>query len=205
MKALAHTFASAALLAVMPGAAISQPSMLRAVEYYHAEWGHYFVTALPEEINVLDNAVTKSWIRTGQEFNVYALDRAPTGTQQVCRFFSDQAYAPISSHFHTPFDGECAGVMKNPKWLFEGRVFAVTAVSFASNVGTCPLGTQSVYRMYNNGQGGAPNHRYITSVGLTDQMFALGWCDEGFGAPPPGPDGKCSGLHHPGVIFCSPN
>lgn len=204
MRALAHIVSFAALLFVS-GTSVSQPSTLRAIEYYHTEWGHYFVTALPDEINILDNIAVKSWTRTGQEFNVYALDSAPPGTQQVCRFFSDQAFAPISSHFYTPFDGECAGVMKNPKWLFEGRVFAVTAVSVVANGGTCPAGTQSIYRMYNDGRGGAPNHRYITNVALTDEMFAQGWCDEGFGAPPPGPSGKCSTAHHPGLIFCAPN
>ena len=57
--------------------------------------------------------------------------------------------------------------------------------------GNCAAGTQAVYRLYNNGQGGAPNHRYTTSLAVRSQMRALGWRSEGLGAN--------------GVTMCSPN
>jgi hypothetical protein len=38
-----------------------------------------------------------------------------------------------------------------------------------------------VYRLYNNGQGGAPNHRYTTASSVRDQMLAAGWILEGNG------------------------
>ena len=38
---------------------------------------------------------------------------------------------------------------------------------------------QPLYRAYNNGLSGAPNHRYMTDPALLDQMIALGWTMEG--------------------------
>ena len=37
----------------------------------------------------------------------------------------------------------------------------------------------AVYRLYNNGQGNAPNHRYVSEPLLRDQMLASGWVLEG--------------------------
>jgi hypothetical protein len=48
-----------------------------------------------------------------------------------------------------------------------------------------------VYRLYNDGQGGAPNHRYTTDFAVRAQMIAHGWVPEGYGDL--------------GVIMCSPN
>jgi hypothetical protein len=38
-----------------------------------------------------------------------------------------------------------------------------------------------LYRLYNNGMGGAPNHRYTTSLATFNQMRAAGWIFEGNG------------------------
>jgi hypothetical protein len=38
-----------------------------------------------------------------------------------------------------------------------------------------------VYRLYNNGQGGAPNHRYTIDLTVRAQMIAQGWVPEGRG------------------------
>jgi hypothetical protein len=48
--------------------------------------------------------------------------------------------------------------------------------------GACPAGTQPVYRLYNNGMGAAPNHRYTTSLATRAAMLAQGWVPEGYGA-----------------------
>jgi Repeat of unknown function (DUF5648) len=45
----------------------------------------------------------------------------------------------------------------------------------------CPAGSVAVYRLYNNGQGGAPNHRYTTDVNVRDHVVTLGWVVEGNG------------------------
>jgi hypothetical protein len=147
-----------------------------AIEYYHAEWNHYFVTANSDEIAKLDAGVFAGWARTGQSFKVLPLD-AP-GAANMCRFFS-VSFAPKSSHFYTPYAGECASVKQNPDWQFEAEVFAVYLPDAA---GGCPTGTLALYRLYNDGQGGAPNHRFTTSAVTRADMLAQGWISEGTGA-----------------------
>src|SRR6202007_2608951 len=100
---------------------------------------------------------------------------APPGTAIVCRFFS-MSFAPKSSHFYTPSATECATVKSNADWSFEGEVFNVGEVSLD---GTCPPATLPVYRLYNGGQGGAPNHRYTTDTAVRQQMIDAGWVAEG--------------------------
>jgi len=36
-----------------------------------------------------------------------------------------------------------------------------------------------LYRLYNDGMGGAPNHRYTTSLATFNTMLAQGWAFEG--------------------------
>jgi len=155
-----------------------------AVEYFHAGFDHYFLTANPDEIFKLDSGVFAGWVRTGQSFNVYG--DAPPGTASVCRFFST-AFAPKSSHFYTPDPRECATVQRNASWQYEAVVFHAPMPDVA---GTCPGGTTPVYRLYNNGQGAAPNHRYTTNINVRSQMLARGWIPEGYGSV--------------GVIMCAP-
>lgn len=159
-------------------------STVEVIEYHHAAWGHYFMTAIADEITKLDNGVFVGWARTGYKFNAYPL--GTPGSATVCRFFST-SFAPRSSHFYTPFDHECEIVKSNPDWSFEGDVFAIP---IPSADGICPPGTIPVYRLYNNGQGGAPNHRYTTSLAVRAQMIADGWIPEGYGLI--------------GVIMCAP-
>lgn len=153
---------------------IPLPNVL-AVEYYYPPFDHYFITTIPDEIAKLDNGTFGPWQRTGATIAVRAGPQAGTGP--VCRFFST-AFAPKSSHFYTPYANECALVRRNADWLFEGVVFYVAT---PDDSGTCPDGTPPVYRLYNNGQGGAPNHRYTTSLDVRAQMIARGWVPEGSG------------------------
>ena len=75
------------------------PSWAMAIEYYHKDFDHYFVTAYAQEIANLDVAnATGGWTRTGQTYSVYT--GTATGLMPVCRFFS-AAFAPKSSHFYT--------------------------------------------------------------------------------------------------------
>ena len=146
-----------------------------AIEYRHAEWDHYFVTASTDEIAKLDAGVFAGWARTGESFKVLPLDTA--GKANVCRFFS-VSFAPKSSHFYTPSARECATVKENPDWEFEAEVFAV---GLPDTGGNCAGGTLPLYRLYNDGQGGAPNHRYTTSAATRSDMLAQGWISEGTG------------------------
>ena len=147
-----------------------------AIEYHHSIFGHYFVTSLASEIQALDAGTSIGWSRTGLSFRVFPLD-AP-GTANVCRFWSGQAFAPRSSHFYTPFYWECATAEVNPDWVFEGEVFAM---GLPVVTGICRSGTVPLYRIYNNGKSGAPNHRYTTDRTIQEEMVAQGWIPEGYG------------------------
>jgi len=156
-------------------AVVSIPTTL-AVEYYYADWNYYFMTAFPEEIAVLDGgAFGGVWKRTGESFNVWPANTATSSP--ACRFFST-SFAPKSSHFYTPFAAECSTVKASPDWQFESIAFHV---ELAGANGQCGANTVSLYRLYNNGVGGAPNHRYTTSPDIFNAMIAAGWAFEGDG------------------------
>lgn len=158
-------------------------SKVVAVEFYHAGFKHYFVSANAGEIAKLDNGTFPGWTRTGESFNVYTT--ASSTATPVCRFFT-VAFPPTSSHFYAPRGLGCEGTLANEKWQYEGDVFKVPLPDAA---GTCPAGSVAVYRLYNNGQGGAPNHRFTTSATTRAAMIAQGFIAEGAGT---------------GVGFCSP-
>jgi hypothetical protein len=164
------------------------PQTMVAVEYYYAGWNMYFVTALPDEIAALDaGAFGSVWTRTGQQFNVYALEGAPTSSSTVWRFFGTM-FDPKSSHVYTANEAEYNALVSGAiaGWQLEGPVFSTP---LPADNGMCPAGTIPVYRLYNNGMGGAPNHRFITDANEFAQMLADGWIPEGQGI---------------GVGFCSP-
>jgi len=154
-----------------------------AVEFYNAAFQHYFVSANAGEIAKLDDGTFAGWTRTGQTFNVNA--GAAPGLSAVCRFFT-VAFPPTSSHFYAPRGLGCEGTLTDSKWSYEGEVFNVPVPNGA---GACPGGTVPVYRLYNNGRGGAPNHRFTTSEAVRTQMLAQGFVAEGAGV---------------GIGFCSP-
>jgi hypothetical protein len=147
-----------------------------AVEYFHHGFGHYFLSASAPEIAALDADRASGWARTGESFAV--MDVGATGAANVCRFWTAQAYAPVSSHFYTPLAAECATVAARPEWIYEGSAFALVLPDAA---GACPAATVPLYRLYNNGASGAPNHRYTTRAALRAQMLAQGWTPEGAG------------------------
>ena len=153
------------------------PAQRAAVEYVHAAYGHYFVTADVLELATLDASAASGWARTGKSFTVYG--SSESGLAPVCRFWSGQSFAPKSSHFYTPYADECAKVKQDPVWQFERNAFHVRMPEGVSGARTCPSGTQPLYRAYNDGQGGAPNHRYTTDPAVLDAMIAQGWTMEG--------------------------
>jgi hypothetical protein len=154
------------------------PQLATAVEYYYAAWNFYFETAFPAEIAALDGgAFGGAWQRTGQTFSVWTDPSASPLAVPTCRFFST-AFAPKSSHFYTPFASECAVVKTEAAWQFEAIAFYI---ALADANGMCAAGTVPLYRAYDNGMGGAPNHRYTTSLDILNQMIAAGWVFEGNG------------------------
>lgn len=151
------------------------PPTTGVVEYFHAGFGHYFITAAAPEIDALDSGRFAGWSRTGRTFKAYT---ASNGDQRlVCRFFT-VAFAPKSSHFYTANSQECQDVRANNRdWQYEGEAFFVQPAD--TLIGACPTGTEAVYRLYNDGQSGAPNHRYTTLPSVRDEMVGRGWTLEG--------------------------
>lgn len=152
---------------------VGSATPITAVEYYHAGFGHYFMTAQADEIAGLDGgAYGGAFARTSREFAVY---NGPVGgAVPVCRFFT-VTFAPKSSHFYTSDPAECAGVKENPDWQYEKIAFYVQRYQSG-----CPDGHVPVYRVYNDGQSGAPNHRYTTDLALYGTFVNVnGWLAEG--------------------------
>ncbi|MCC7041249.1 MAG: choice-of-anchor L domain-containing protein [Burkholderiales bacterium] len=157
------------------GSSLTTSALRKVIEYYHHDFDHYFITSSPDEITKLDNGTFVGWERTGRAFNVFV--SGTPGTVDVCRFFST-AFAPKSSHFYTPSAPECAGLKSSDSWQFEDTVFNMALPDAAV---ACPPATRPLYRLYNDGQGGAPNHRYTTELDIFDSMRELGWIPEGSG------------------------
>ena len=156
----------------------SGPTPVRpVVEYYNAGFGHYFVTADDDEIAGLDaGAFDFAFIRTGRAFNGYASVSA--GRVPVCRFFTTPGtFGTKSSHFYTANQAECDGLKLNAAWVYEKIAFYIAV---PGGNGACPAGLTPVWRMYNDGQTGAPNHRFTTDVLVyQDYTTTKGWSAEG--------------------------
>lgn len=151
------------------------------VEYHHTGFDHYFVTPVAAEIARLDarEPPFELWTRTGRTFRAFDGAAAPAGAVPICRFFND-TFAPKSSHFYAPQGLGCEDTRtKFPDWRLEDdRLFAALLPDGAGN---CPAGTAAVYRLYNNGQSGAPNHRLVTSIADRQAMLDKGYVAEGAG------------------------
>ena len=154
---------------------VASTSPITVVEYFHTGFGHYFVTADADEIAGLDaGAFGGVFTRTGQTFK--ARDGPAAGAIAVCRFFT-VAFAPLSSHVYTAEAAECGGLKSNPAWQYEKIAFYIPVPNAA---GVCPSDTVPVYRLYNDGMTGAPNHRFTTSLAIHDDFVQnRGWTSEG--------------------------
>ena len=174
--------------AVLTERATPAPPIILAVEFFNESFQHFFISANPVEIKGLDGGT--AWRRTNEVINVYATPDA--GRVGVCRFFGvfPQPSGPAkSSHFYALRGLGCEPLLANPGpyWQYEGDVFFMPPPD--AN-GACPSGTVPVFRLYNQGKSGAPNHRYTTSETTQGYMLADGWIREGAGEK--------------GVAMCSP-
>ncbi len=173
-----------------------------AVEYYHAGFDHYFLTAAPGEIAALDAGRFPGWARTGQRFKVYA--SAMPGTVPVCRYYlppsqGDSHFfgvAVVQAELPTPYvNDECRVIEKDAVFSKGPYVNFVKETANAFYVrrpewptGACPAGDLSVYRLWNNRPD--TNHRYTTDPAIRAQMVAKGYVAEGYGPA--------------GVVMCVP-
>ncbi len=161
------------------------------VEYYNAGLDHYFITADSAEIALLDGgAFGGAWKRTGGSFPAWNTTTGPAGTVQVCRFSGTDQYRADgsrigpNSHFYAADPAECSLIKtawqsvandgkSYPAWIFEGMAFSAKLPVG----GVCPADTQPLYRTYNDGARGNPNHRYSTNAEALRAM--PGWVFEG--------------------------
>jgi hypothetical protein len=141
-----------------------------AVEFFHPAMGHYFVSADADEIAGLDSGAIAGWTRTGQGFDVWTTG---TGLADVCRFFTT-FFAPQSSHYYTAIAVECEVLKLGEVWQYEKLAFKV---ALPSPDGRCLVGIP-LYRLYNDGRTGAPNHRYTTSLAIRSEMISQGFVPE---------------------------
>lgn len=161
-----------------------------AVEYYHAGFDHYFLTAAPGEIAALDAGRFSGWARTGQRFKVYA--SAMPDTMPVCRYYIPPSQG--DSHFFSvadvrtafPDEDECRVIERDTVFAKGSYVNFVKETANAFYVrrpdwstGACPAGDLPVYRLWNNRPD--TNHRYTTDPAIRAQMIAKGYVAEGYG------------------------
>jgi hypothetical protein len=177
----------AAWLLLAAAALSAHAADVTLVEYYNASLGHYFMTSYPAEIAVLDSHALPGWARTGLAFDAYDAASHPASARAICRMYNDH-YNGTSSHFYGTRDAECALTRQLfPDWTYEAPEFFDADVPDAA--GACPPGQYQVYRMFNNGIGGAPNHRFTNSPDVVTMMVAKGYANEGVHwcttSPPP--------------------
>jgi hypothetical protein len=153
----------------------AEPGLSVAIEYYHPGLDHYFLTADPTEIQALANGRFQGWVTTGQKFAVLPPDSMVGTSTPVCRFYSQR----LGSHFYSAQPNECdeVKVRFSDSWTLESddvyRAFLPDAW------GACPLGTQAVYRLWNNRADS--NHRYTTDPSIAMTMKSKGYVAEGLG------------------------
>lgn len=149
-------------------------AQVTVIEFYNQILNHYFTTAYPSEAAGIDaGAAGPGWVRTGYTFQAYA--GSVTGSP-VCRFYGTPGRGP-NSHFYTVNAQECSLVQTDPGWTLEtNAAFSIQAPQF----GTCPTGTQRIYRAFNNGAlANNSNHRFTASPAAYQLMAAQGWALEG--------------------------
>lgn len=166
------THAAIGIVALALACAPANGATVRAVEYYHTGYQHYFVTADPVEIAALDGGLVPDLYRTGLR---YFVDDAPeVGRKPICRFLT--AAFGLPTHFFTGGESECAALKTNPDWTYEGIAFYAPLPDAS---GECPTDTAAIQRFFNNGHDGAPSHAYTPNPRKAALLAGAGWASEG--------------------------
>lgn len=151
------------------------PNKVRAVEYYHGGFDHYFVASTAQEISDLDTGVHPGWLQTGYVFNVY--DATGLGAGPVCRFYIPPGYG--DSHFFSASPQECSVAATMFPWLVKETDAAFYIALPDTATGACASNEVPVYRLWNGRYDS--NHRYTTSTTVKSSMIANGYIAEGYG------------------------
>jgi hypothetical protein len=156
-------------------------TIIPAVEFYNKALDHFFLTASPQEIAILDAGIIGGWSRTGQQFNVNV---GPVdGTEPVCRYYIPPPLG--NSHFFSAFSFECdilfdaVHLGDDPTYAYTLETLDAFYVVVPDQFGRCPTGRIPVYRLWN--QRPDSNHRYTTSLQVRDEMLGMGYASEGYG------------------------
>ena len=157
------------------GFALPPPPTVDVIEYYYPALDHYFMSALPADIQALDSGQFQGWQRTGRTFK--AFPDAATGTSPVCRFYLPPPFG--DSHFYSVSAAECAQVLqKYPGFVYESANVMYLGMPDPAS-GACASEMIPVYRVWDKRID--TNHRYTTDRTVRDQMVAQGWVKEGYG------------------------
>ena len=138
----------------------------QAIEYHHAGFGHYFVTAESDEIDKLDAG---AFGRLG----TYRRAVRGSGARRVrnCERLPF-LWAASESRARTSMRSKASNATKSSSTRTgSSKVFA-SLCTRADAAGSCATDMQPLFRLYNKGHGGAPNHRYTTSTVTRGQMLA---------------------------------
>ena len=165
--------ARGAVLAALGGS--PPPGLVTVTEFYHPQFNHYFITADAGETAILNAGQLPPWFPTGLKFTAW--NGPGTNITNVCRFFS-ATFAPLSSHFYSNDPSACPSLQDGGVWRLESQN---AFYMMPSPTGACPAGTIPLYRLYNDGMGGAPNHRYTIDSFVRAQMVGAHWTPEGNG------------------------
>jgi len=149
--------------------ALPTAAQVTVTEFHHPGFNHYFITAYADEAAHLAAGGLPPWVPTGHTFKVWG--GPDQGITNVCRFFSE-TFAPRSSHFYSNNPVECPGLSAGGVWQLESPA---AFYMMPTATGSCPSGTMPLYRLYNDGKSGAPNHRYTIHTSVRATMIAAGW------------------------------
>ncbi len=179
--------AGVAVTSTIPALASAPLGSVPVVEYYRADFDHYFVTADPFEMQLIDQGYTM-FKRTGNVFYAY-LDPlspfTPPNVHPVCRFY---AAGLINSHFMTASPIECQYMLANWAGVWNLEVAAAFYIEAPDSLGNCLPARIPIYRFFNNRQDA--NHRLTPDLSDRRMMINRAWVPEGSGPN--------------AAVFCSP-
>lgn len=160
-------------------ASMAEPT-ITVVEYHNVVLDHYFITLEgPEAVKIDNGGAGPGWRRTGYTFRAWHTSSgdAPAEAAAVQRFYGTPGIGP-NSHFYTTVPEEAEAVRQDPGWTRE-RIDAFR-VLMPDAFGECPLGSDPVFRMYNDGfPQKDSNHRYSIHISVVEAMAETGWIVEG--------------------------
>jgi hypothetical protein len=142
-------------------------------EYHNQVLDHYFLSSSEVENAAIDSgAAGPGWSRTGEVFAAIAPGYCYSSFP-VQRFYTYGA----NTHFFTVDAHECGFLRReDPGWIHEGEAFGARM----PENGACPAPYTALYRLYNNRwMFNDSNHRFVSRLGLYEQMRQRGWIGEG--------------------------